>query len=203
MSKKTILFFGDSLTFCFDAESNDRHRYENRWTSLVEEKFNGKFRFIVEGQVGRTVDNDDGTEGKNGLKTFTQALYSHLYLDYIFIMLGTNELKENFRTDAETTANKFIKYKTVLEKWGVDWEETTFPKIILVAPPRINENFLPPGWGHRGSEHISSKIAEELGWDFLDASDIPVSEKDGVHLDFEGNKRLAAKIIDYIGRNSD
>lgn len=196
--KKTVLFFGDSLTFGFDANTNDRHDFEDRWTSMVEEKFYVNFRFIVEGQGGRTIDNDDGTEGKNGLKSFTQAIYSHLYLDYVFIMLGTNNLKERFRLDAKEIANKFKKYQEEITKFEKDWEIKKSFKVILVAPPKIYEDFIPKDWGFIGSQKISDQVAveyqiivTELGWEFIDASEIKVDQKDGVHLDEMGNKELA------------
>lgn len=204
MQKKTVLFFGDSLTFCYDAKINDRMVYENRWTTIVENKFSDKYRFIIEGQGGRTIDNDDGIEGRNGVKAFTQVLYSHYYVDVIFIMLGTNELKDKFRTDAKTIAKKFEKIKSVVDEWKVK-PRLFEPKITLVAPPKIYENFIPEGWGIVGAQEVSNELANEyeqvakkLGWDFLDASEVKVSEVDGVHLDEKGNRELADLVSNYL-----
>ncbi len=208
MDKKTILFFGDSLTFCHDPNTNDRMDYENRWTTLVENKFSDTFRFIIEGQGGRTIDQDDGIEGKNGLKAFTQAIYSHIYLDYIFLMLGTNELKDRFRRSSKEIALKLLKYNEELKKWGIDWEEINLPKVVLIAPPKINEKYI-PNWGITNAQQISNdlsedykKVSEKLNWDFIDASEIKVSEKDGVHLDEIGNKKLADLVINYLEKTS-
>lgn len=205
--KKRILFFGDSLTFCYDAKENDRLDFRKRWTTLVENKFKDNFNFIVEGQGGRTLSQDDGLEGKNGLKAFTQALYSHVYLDYIFIMLGTNNLKEKFRTEARDVAQEFLKYEQMLKDFYKDWEILSEEKtrIVLITPPMLNERFISKESPFYGSQHISNAlsqeykiIAEKLSWDFLDASRITVSDIDGIHLGEEGNIELAKLIENYI-----
>lgn len=204
MEKKTVLFFGDSLTFCHDAKVEDRMDYENRWTTLVANKFTDKFRFIVEGQGGRTIDNDDGIEGRNGVKAFTQVLYSHYPVYIIFIMLGTNELKDRFRTDAKTIANKFRKVQEVINVWQTK-SRKVLPKIVLIAPPKVNEDFIPQGWGLTQAQEISNdlayeykQIAEILNWEYLDASMVEVCKEDGVHLDEKGNQELANLVINFL-----
>ncbi len=205
--KKTVLFFGDSLTFCYDAATRDRTIFEERWTSIVEEQLAERYRFIIEGQGGRTVDNDDKVEGRNGVKAFTQVLYSHYYVDIIFIMLGTNELKDRFRTDAETIANKYSKIKKIIDIWKEKPRlNVEFPlKVVLVAPPIINQSLIPFGWGIENAQEVSNdmsaeydKIAVKLGWDYLDASKIKISSVDGIHLDKKGNEELAKLVINFL-----
>jgi lysophospholipase L1-like esterase len=204
MNKKTILFFGDSLTFGLDAQSDDRFDYEKRWTSIVEKEFSNTHRCVVEGQCGRTISDDDVTEGRNGLKAFIQSTYSHVYLDYIFIMLGTNDLKEKFRVSEKEMADKFKLYKEVLNKFESSWTKKT-AKVILIAPPKIDERHVPKKWGFKNSQNISNNlsteyqnISESLSWDFLDASQVKVDPIYGVHLNIEGNLKVSELIISYL-----
>ena len=41
---KTILAYGDSLTFGADAEKQARHDFENRWPSVLEAGLGGQVR---------------------------------------------------------------------------------------------------------------------------------------------------------------
>ena len=57
---KTILAFGDSLTWGFKAGSWTRHAYMDRWPNVLQAGL-AKCRVIEEGHNGRTTIYDDGT----------------------------------------------------------------------------------------------------------------------------------------------
>ena len=92
--KKQILAFGDSLTWGANPGGRGRHRFEDRWTSVVEENLIG-VRVIAEGLGGRTTSFDDysAMADRNGVKVLPTLLGSHYPLDLVAIMLGTNDLK--------------------------------------------------------------------------------------------------------------
>src|SRR5687767_10512572 len=92
---KTILAYGDSLTFGADAETLGRHRYEDRWPTVLEQGLGGAARVIAEGLGGRTTVFDDfsAAADRNGARTLPTLLESHKPLDLVVIMLGTNDLK--------------------------------------------------------------------------------------------------------------
>ena len=56
---KTILAFGDSLTFGAHAKTGLRHLYEDRWPTVLEAGLGGAARLIPEGLGGRTTVFDD------------------------------------------------------------------------------------------------------------------------------------------------
>jgi lysophospholipase L1-like esterase len=79
------------------------------------------------------------------------------------------------------------------------------PKVVLIAPPKIKEGFINKDWGFVGAQEISNNLAgeykkftEKHGWDFIDASNMDVDPTDGVHLDFEGNKRIGELVTAYL-----
>src|SRR5690606_15821318 len=92
---KTILAYGDSLTYGADPGGGARHAFEDRWPSALERRLDGKARVIAEGLGGRTTAYDDWTVGadRNGARILPTLLASHAPLDLVIIMLGTNDLK--------------------------------------------------------------------------------------------------------------
>ena len=92
---KTILCFGDSLTWGFEAETHKRHPFEMRWPNALGAELGGGYRIIAEGLNGRTTVHDDNLvdEMRNGSKALPMLLSTHQPLELVIIMLGTNDIK--------------------------------------------------------------------------------------------------------------
>jgi hypothetical protein len=92
---KTILAFGDSLTWGYNAADGGRHAFEDRWPNALGAKLGAGYRVIAEGLNGRTTVHDDNLvdELRNGVKALPMLLSSHQPLDLVIIALGTNDLK--------------------------------------------------------------------------------------------------------------
>ncbi len=92
---KSILAFGDSLTWGFEAGTFKRHAFEDRWPNALAAGLNGKARVIEEGLNGRTTTYPDHTVTveRNGAVALPMLLTTHQPLDLVIIMLGTNDLK--------------------------------------------------------------------------------------------------------------
>ena len=56
---KTILAYGDSLTWGHDAERLGRHAHEDRWPSVLQKALGHGVRVIPEGLGGRTTAYED------------------------------------------------------------------------------------------------------------------------------------------------
>ncbi len=67
---KSILCFGDSLTWGFIPGAFARHPFETRWPNAMAARLGAGFRVIEEGLNGRTTAFDDQTvfEERNGAK---------------------------------------------------------------------------------------------------------------------------------------
>ncbi len=80
---KTILAFGDSLTWGSDPATGLRHPLEYRWPEVLQRELGGTARVIAEGLGGRTTFYDDhtGPACRNGAKALQVALASHMPLD--------------------------------------------------------------------------------------------------------------------------
>ena len=73
---KTILAFGDNLTWGFNVETGMRYAYEDRWPTVLEQGLGGAARVIAEGLGGRTTAFDDhtGLPDRNGARILPTSL---------------------------------------------------------------------------------------------------------------------------------
>ena len=89
---------GDSNTWGYDAETNGRFPDDVRWTGRLSERLGDSYTVIEEGLSGRTtVFEDPLNEGMSALPYLYPCLMSHAPLDYMVVMLGTNDCKEYCR----------------------------------------------------------------------------------------------------------
>lgn len=208
MNTKRILCFGDSLTWGWDPETQDRFPPEKRWTRILAQLLGEGHEIVEEGLNGRTTGFDDPIEGdKNGRRHLPILLETHRPLDCVIIMLGTNDLKQRFNlSPAEIAQSAGELAKMVQRSMARGGKQA--PQVLLVAPPPIGP--LPPEMEiFAGGEEKSRKLgfffrlqAKRLGCHFLDAQEVvTTSPKDGIHWDGEGNRAFAealARILPQI-----
>ena len=97
-----ILCIGDSNTWGYNPENG--WRYEKRWTKVLSELM-PENEIIEEGLNGRTLTRVDPVfKERCGIKGLKMLLMSHKPVDYVIVMLGTNELKTVFENDAKGIA---------------------------------------------------------------------------------------------------
>lgn len=207
---KRILCYGDSLTFGEIPNITDTIRYEKRWTKVLSEKLGENFCVIEEGLSSRTTNlEDDAREGRNGLTYFTPCVLSHVPLDYVVVMLGTNDLKEKYNRTPEAIAETFLLYKQktaeAAKYWGI-----AEPQMVLIAPPVVKESFIPAAWGFKGAERKGRKlpeiyrnISDTIGAIFIDANSIvETSVRDGAHWDEDMNLKFGEELAKlFLDRN--
>lgn len=198
---KTIMFFGDSLTWGYDAVSTRRFPPDVRFTGLISQHF-PECRIIEEGLKGRTNALDDAIEpGRNGHQALPMLLCTHDPIDIFVIMLGTNDVKRKFRNSAIEIA-KALEMNVQLVQAPQFWGGVDAPKILIVCPPGVTADYVGDtmeGYFDEGSVGVSKqlpetyrKVAEAYGCEYLNAMEVtgPCKE-DGVHLDREGHRALA------------
>src|SRR5262249_40725643 len=55
---KTVMCYGDSLTWGYDARDGTRYPFEQRWPGVLQAELGGSIRIIEEALNGRTVATD-------------------------------------------------------------------------------------------------------------------------------------------------
>jgi len=201
---KTILCYGDSNTWGYDPETGSRFPYEVRWTSVMASLLLDQARVIVEGLNGRTTVFEDPIEpGRNGLSYLMPALVSHMPLDAVVIMLGTNDTKHRFGNIAIDIASGMKRLvQTIREgSYGPDGKD---PVVGIVAPACVNEwvEDGPFTGAHAISIGLASEyrnIADEMGCAFFDASQhVYCKMPDGIHLDAESHGILGKRLAQWV-----
>lgn len=200
---KTILAFGDSLTWGADPATGLRHPREFRWPEVLEAGLEGKAHVIAEGLGGRTTCYDDhaGPACRNGAKALEVALASHMPLDLVIIMLGTNDLKPVHGGVAETAVSGMRRLAQIVETFPYK-PRSCRPSLLIVAPPAcVGGPTGAPAAGRRISESrrlspLYEKLAEEVNCAFFDAGTVAsASSIDGVHLEGEATANMGRALV--------
>ena len=203
-SVKTVLCFGDSLTWGYRPDGTGRHARQDRWPVAMGRVLGDGVEVIAEGLNGRTTAwdfLDGGPSERNGAKALPVALHSHAPLDVVVLMLGTNDVV-NLRADAHRTGLGMARLAEIVLTHP--YPAGTAPRLLLVAPPPLQ----PCPWVGPDQIRVSEELAatyraraDEFGVGFFDAGTVGrASDIDGVHLDADVSRRLGEAIADEVQR---
>jgi lysophospholipase L1-like esterase len=205
---KSILAFGDSLTWGFEAGTFLRHPFETRWPNALAASLNNNARVIEEGLNGRTTSYPDHTVSveRNGAAALPMLLTSHMPLDLVIIMLGTNDLKYVNRCRAFDAAQG-MENLVELTKRCEYMEGYAIPQILIMSPPPIvptTDEFFTDLWGHAGPESMLlakhyARVAKDTGCHFFEAGSVVSSDPtDGGHMDAASTRKLGEALVPVV-----
>jgi lysophospholipase L1-like esterase len=207
-----ILCYGDSNTWGFATAPRPDGRYagHERWPNVLGAALGADWNVIEEGLNGRTTVHADPIEGiwLDGSSTFTAILRSHMPLDVVAIMLGTNDLKARFSAgpyDIAGGVGVLLKQLTRAEAG----RNSGVPKAVVICPPPILNTFGAFNFfgemfagGYEKSKRLAgfyADVATENRAAFLDAGQvISTSAYDGIHLDVDMQARLGQTLAGVV-----
>jgi lysophospholipase L1-like esterase len=203
--EKTILCYGDSNTWGYNPATQGRYGRDERWTGVLRQELGEGYVVVEEGLNGRTTVWDDPIEEyRNGKEYLIPCLSSHMPIDLVVILLGTNDLKARFSVpacDVATGAGVLVDIVTKSDTGPSGGA----PAVLLVAPPPIAElgEFAEAFEGGKEKSLFLSRyfrlVAEERGCALLDAAEvITSSELDGIHLDRAEQRKLGLAIAGRV-----
>lgn len=205
MREKRIVCFGDSNTWGYDVVTNGRFGKDIRYTGVLQSLLE-EFIVVEEGLCGRTaVFEDPLNEGMNGLKYLVPCLQSHSQIEWLTIMLGTNDCKERFSATPQNIADGLRRLIRVAKSPDVWVDE---PHILVITPPPIEKGCETSAVaGEMGvCSEKSSKLAKlyemhakNEGCYYINAGEFcKMNGIDYMHLDAESHKNLAMQIFQTI-----
>lgn len=197
---KRIVCFGDSNTYGYIPARGGRYDSTARWTGLLRTML-PHCEIVEEGLNGRTtVFDDKNIPGRNGSRALEIVLRDNDPADVILIMLGTNDCKCRFHTDAGMIANGMEILVSQIRLFDPN------TRIVIIAPACLTEESTADGSFDQHSLQTAAelrdsyrRLALRTGCGFIPACDSIVPDSaDGVHLSPEGHRRLARLVYDYL-----
>lgn len=200
-----ILFYGDSLVYGKVSGENRRFAADERFTGRLQQLFGDTVEVIEEGLRGRTLIGENMFfPERDGLAQFGPIIGSHLPVDILVIFLSTNDCNAGGEVTEERFLDAYRQYLQKLKDWAA-FLNTPEPKVMLVAPPAINEDYFDdamrkvfgPGAANRADQlpAIIKTCADQLGVEFFDSSTVcQPAPGDGIHLDAASNESLASAL---------
>ncbi|RZT25055.1 lysophospholipase L1-like esterase [Mycobacterium sp. BK558] len=213
MPDKRILCFGDSLTWGWvpvaDGMPTERFPRDRRWTGVLADQLGDGHVVIEEGLSARTTNIDDPTDPRlNGAAYLPSCLASHLPLDLVILMLGTNDTKANFhRTPLDIALGMSLLVTQVLTSAGGVGTAYPAPQVLVMAPPPLAPT--PHPWFQLifgGSQEKTAQLAQVYSAmasfvkvPFFDAgSVISTDGVDGVHFTEQNNHDLGVALSEQV-----
>jgi lysophospholipase L1-like esterase len=207
-----ILCFGDSNTHGAPADDPEYVRLgpDVRWTGRLQRLLGEGHDVVEEGLSGRTTDVDYVDRPHcNGRTYFPATLMTHHPLDWVVVMLGSNDLKTCFGRSATTIANALHGYVDDVATYVTDRHGRT-PPLLLLSPILLDDSITayvdPTGNGFDEQSLAAStalaaeiqRVAGERGVLFADAATVARAGGDALHLTLDSHEPLAALVADVI-----
>lgn len=135
---KKILCFGDSNTYGYNPLTDSRYEDGIVWTDILQELLKDEYVVYNEGLNGRTTAYDrDLSDELNGYAHFIETLNKYGNIDYLIIMLGTNDCNVDMHLNSEEIALGMEKLIITAKEYYKD----SLPKIIIVTPAAILDEY--------------------------------------------------------------
>lgn len=206
-----ILCYGDSNTWGHNPVDGKRFSEKVRWPKLLQEKLGSEYEIIEDGLCGRTAAFiDDVKPFRYGLGMLEGVLETHLPVDMIIIMLGTNDLKSNFSPNGVAISNGIKKMIQTIKTVYTFSKYEKEPEILIISPIYLGESIekIDRSFEQFGNEGLVlskrlakyyKQVADNFGCIFMDASQYAkASEIDCIHMDEENHLKLANAIYEKI-----
>ena len=205
----TILCYGDSNTYGYNPVNGLRYPKDVRWTGVLQKMLGEEYEVIEEGCNGRTTVFEDAKEPwKAGLGYLRPCLNTHKPIDFVIMMLGSNDLKRMFHASPQEIADGAEELVKVIKEFTKE-KQGYISKVVLVSPPEIGKDIAASEFARSFDEDaiirsrelsvLYERIAKKYGCIFFDAAKVVESSRvDSLHLMPEAHKKLAEAFYDRI-----
>ncbi len=217
---KTVLCFGDSNTWGWNPETTTqstpgRFPADKRWTGILKAELGNGYTIIEEGLNARTTVHDDPiNEHRNGRNYLIPCLDSHFPLDFVVIMLGSNDLKFRFSTTASDIVYGIESLANIVRNQTQSANMQNYlPEVLVLSPPPIGKLLPEDELCWQGTSDKCRQVAKLLKvsavkyqYHLFDTHTIMTSDEldvDGIHMPENCHKKLGQAIAKTIISLSD
>lgn len=201
---KRVVCFGDSNTWGYIPMSGGRYPEEVRYPGVLAKRLGEGYRVVEEGLCGRTTAFADLLRPQRAaVEHLIPVIISQLPMDYIIIMLGTNDTNSRFMATADDIGRGL---ENVI--YGIQdiFKQRNNEGTIIVASP-VPVKITPGGFFfNREVEEKSEALGEVFeriaalhGCEFIDLAKVTRAVgADGVHLSPEAHLAIGNALADKI-----
>ena len=152
----TILCYGDSNTYGYNPVNGLRYPKDVRWTGVLQKLLGEQYAVIEEGCNGRTTVFEDIAEPwKAGLGYLKPCLNTHKPIDFVIMMLGSNDLKRMFHASAKEIADGAEQLVSIIKEFTKEKQDCIFFNAAkVIESSKVDSLHLMP--------EAHKKLAEEL-----------------------------------------
>jgi lysophospholipase L1-like esterase len=203
---RAVLCFGDSNTWGYDAATEGRLQWSERWPGVLQRLMGDGVRIIEEGLNGRSTMFDRPEQPyRDGNASLPMLLETHAPIDDVVVALGINDL--------------FV--PGITPRWSARGIESILitieqsrcgpggaaPRVLVIAPPPLGT--LPEHWAMDapGATEASRELPAAFRY-VCDPRGVPVLDLtglvepdpiDGEHFTVQGHAAIAAAVATALG----
>jgi lysophospholipase L1-like esterase len=209
---KSILCYGDSLTWGMDAATGRRHAHDDLWPTVLGRSLGSDVAVVNAGLNGRTTMFDDysAAADRNGARILPTMLGMHEPLDLVIIMLGSNDLKTFVCGSAVGIAQGVRRLLEIIRTFPYVGGSAVAPQVLVVSPPEpllLGPSAGAPLLSPRSEEWkdlapLFARVAKENGATFFDSATVATAEGggDGIHLDAVNTRAIGIALAPISAR---
>ena len=199
---KKVLCFGDSNTYGYIPQTGQRYSKDERWCGILQSLLGNNWEIMEAGCNNRTAIKENPM-GKiyTGYKILPEYLSNDL--SWIILSIGINDLQTQYNTKLE---DLYEGIKILIDMAKIKCPNT---KILLLAPPRLNDRILKGYFSTLFDKsaieksaklpQIYKKIALETNCEIINLDEIiKTSQKDGLHLEPAEHKVIAKTVYNFL-----
>lgn len=198
---KTVLAYGDSLTWGSDPSGGGRHAMADRWPTVVAAQTGAAV--FADGLRGRTTafDLKVSPADMNGAALLPSSLHTHAPLDLVILLLGTNDaycgVEPGLAARGMARLIEIVRhhpYRTACNA----------PQVLVAAPPVIvpsdgvTQTMIDASHDYRG---LITQVAKSAEVAFFDTNTVATcSPLDGFHLDAKNTHAIGTALAPVVAK---
>lgn len=203
---KKVFIYGDSNVWGDNFFEGVRIPDCKQWPNILQGKLGNDYLVYQEGLPGRIAGSfEDSKKYKNGKDSFLATFRTKAPVNYIFIMLGTNDLQSKYDRDSSFIISDLLWYKDVILEQYSDLDDRkkyfvngNLPKFVYILPANFSDNYVFNDKSHSVRNDIINYFIKNFSSDdFIVLNDMPLFP-DGIHLNYEGHKKVSDMVLEVI-----